>query len=65
ASIIKDGETGFLVEPDSVAGLIEATKRLNQINRQNCRNTVEKIFSLQVLGERFEKWFVDILSFQS
>ena len=65
ASIIQDGETGFLVEPDSVAGLIEATKRLNQINRQTCRDSAEKMFSLEALGERLEKWFMDILSFQS
>ncbi|BAY80939.1 group 1 glycosyl transferase [Calothrix parasitica NIES-267] len=65
ASIIQDGETGFLVEPDSVAGLIEATKRLNQINRQTCRDSAQKMFSLEALGERFEKWFADILSFQS
>ena len=65
ASIIQDGETGFLVEPDSVAGLIEATKRLNQINRQTCRDSAQKMFSLEALGERLEKWFMDILSFQS
>mgnify|MGYP001795893590 CR=1 FL=1 len=65
ASIFKDGKTGFLVEPDSVAGLIEATKGLNQINRQTCRDSAEKVFSLEALGERFEKWFVDILNFQS
>ena len=55
----------FLVEPDSVAGLIEATKRLNQINRQTCRDSAQKMFSLEALGERLEKWFMDILSFQS
>ncbi|MDY6902150.1 MAG: glycosyltransferase family 4 protein, partial [Cyanobacteriota bacterium] len=47
ASIIQDGETGFLVEPDSVAGLIEATKDLYQINRQTCRDSAEKVFSLE------------------
>jgi UDP-glucose:tetrahydrobiopterin glucosyltransferase len=64
ASIIKDGETGFLVEPDSITGLIEATKGLDRINRQTCRDTAQKVFSLEALGERFEKWFVDILNFQ-
>ncbi|MBV6623745.1 MAG: glycosyltransferase family 4 protein [Rivularia sp. (in: Bacteria)] len=62
ASIIKNNETGFLVKPDSVSGLIEATKRVEQINRQTCRDTAQKVFSLEVLGERFEKWFVDILN---
>ncbi len=63
ASIIKDGETGFLVEPDSVAGLIEATQCLDRINRQTCRDTTQNLFSLEVLGESFEKWFTDILNF--
>ena len=65
ASIIQDGKTGFLVEPDSVTGLIEATKCLNQINRQTCRDSAQKMFSLEALGERFEKWLMDILNFQS
>ena len=64
ASIIKDGERGFLVEPDSINGLIEATKRLDRINRQACRDTAQKVFFLELLGELFEKWFVDILNFQ-
>ncbi|MEB3215045.1 MAG: glycosyltransferase family 4 protein [Nostocales cyanobacterium 94392] len=62
ASIIQDGKTGFLVEPDSITGLIEATKRLDQINRQTCRDTTQKEFSLEVLGERFEKWFINIVN---
>ncbi|MGF1677298.1 MAG: glycosyltransferase family 4 protein [Rivularia sp. (in: cyanobacteria)] len=62
ASIIKDGETGFLVEPDSVTGLIEATKRLDQINRQTCRDMAQKEFSLEILGERFEKWFINTVN---
>ncbi len=64
ASIIQDGETGFLVEPDSIDGLIVATKQLDRINRQTCRDRVQKEFSLEVLGKRFEKWFMDILNFQ-
>ncbi|NJL79714.1 MAG: glycosyltransferase family 4 protein [Richelia sp. RM2_1_2] len=61
-SIIQDGKTGFLVEPDSVTGLIEATKRLDQINRQTCRDTAQKEFSLEVLGKRFEQWFINTVS---
>lgn len=62
ASIIQDGKTGFLVEPDNITGLIEATKQLDQINRQTCRDTAQKEFSLEVLGERFEKWFINIVN---
>lgn len=64
ASIIQDGKTGFLVEPDNIAGLIEATKRLGEINRQTCRNVAQTEFSLEALGERYENWFIDILNFR-
>jgi UDP-glucose:tetrahydrobiopterin glucosyltransferase len=31
--IVRDGKTGFLVEPDSVSGLVEAIGRLGEIDR--------------------------------
>jgi UDP-glucose:tetrahydrobiopterin glucosyltransferase len=61
SEIIIDGKTGFLVEPDSVAGLIAATARLDEINRDTCRHQAETEFSLQALGDRFESWFYKIL----
>ncbi|MEM7554789.1 MAG: glycosyltransferase family 4 protein [Cyanobacteria bacterium P01_A01_bin.84] len=62
AEIVRDGETGFLVEPDSVPGLVDAVSRLDRINRQACRQQAETEFSLEALGIRFEKWFQDILN---
>ncbi len=59
--IVQDGETGFLVEPDSVAGLVEAIERLDEIDRRNCRQQAEVEYSLEALGDRFEVWFRDIL----
>ncbi len=59
--IVQDGETGFLVEPDSVAGLVEAIERLDQIDRRDCRQQAEVEYSLEALGDRFEVWFRDIL----
>lgn len=35
--IVQEGKTGFLVEPDSVQGLVEAIKHLDEIDRQACR----------------------------
>ncbi|HCF27503.1 MAG TPA: UDP-glucose--tetrahydrobiopterin glucosyltransferase, partial [Cyanobacteria bacterium UBA11049] len=61
AEIIQDGKTGFLVEPDSVDGLVEAIARLDQIDRYTCRKKAETEFSLKALGDRFERWFWDIL----
>jgi UDP-glucose:tetrahydrobiopterin glucosyltransferase len=61
AEIIQDGKTGFLVEPDSVEGLVNAIARLDTINRSTCRQQAEAEFSLAALGDRFEQWFRDIL----
>jgi UDP-glucose:tetrahydrobiopterin glucosyltransferase len=60
AEIVQEGKTGFLVEPDSVMGLVNAIARLDQINRYTCRQQAETEFSLLALGDRFEKWFRDI-----
>jgi UDP-glucose:tetrahydrobiopterin glucosyltransferase len=61
AEIVQDKKTGFLVEPDSVNGLVDAIARLDEIDRYACRQQAEAEFSLEALGERFEKWFRDIL----
>jgi UDP-glucose:tetrahydrobiopterin glucosyltransferase len=65
AEIIQDGKTGFLVEPDSVAGLVDAIARLNEINRYTCRQQAEAEYSLEALGDRFERWFLEILQSRS
>ncbi|MEH1815145.1 MAG: glycosyltransferase family 4 protein [Nostoc sp.] len=61
AEIVKDGETGFLVEPDSIKGLVEAIYRLNEIDRCACRQRAETLYSLQAMGDRLEEWFQKIL----
>jgi UDP-glucose:tetrahydrobiopterin glucosyltransferase len=61
AEIVEDGKTGFLVEPDSVAGLVEAMKHLDRIDRYACRQRVETEYSNQAMGDRIERWFFNIL----
>ncbi|AFZ03088.1 glycosyltransferase family 4 protein [Calothrix sp. PCC 6303] len=63
SEIIKDGETGFLVEPDNVYQLVNAVSKLNTINRLNCRQQAEQEFSLDALGTRFESWFQAIFQY--
>ncbi len=63
AEIVQDGKTGFLVEPDSIAGLVDAIARLNEIDRHTCRQQAEAEYSLLALGDRFEQWFRHILQF--
>jgi UDP-glucose:tetrahydrobiopterin glucosyltransferase len=59
--IVRDHETGYLVEPDDVFGLVNAIRRLDKIDRHACRRQAEKEFSLDALGDRFQQWFQDIL----
>ncbi|WP_311774143.1 glycosyltransferase family 4 protein [Nostoc sp. UCD121] len=59
--IVQEGKTGFLVEPDSVQGLVEAIKHLDNIDRQTCRQQAETLYSLEAMGDRTEEWFKEIL----
>ena len=61
AEIVRDGLTGFLVEPDSVNGLVSAIDRLDKIDRSACRRQAEVEYNLVAEGDRFEHWFKSIL----
>ncbi|MEM7591174.1 MAG: glycosyltransferase family 4 protein [Cyanobacteria bacterium P01_A01_bin.83] len=62
AEIVRDGQTGFLVEPDSISGLVSAINKIEQIDRAACRQQAETEYSLTVLGDRFEAWFASIVN---
>ncbi|MGF1589535.1 MAG: glycosyltransferase family 4 protein [Pleurocapsa sp.] len=62
AEIVRDGKTGFLVEPDSIAGLAAAIKKIEQIDRLACRQQAEAEYSLVALGDRFEAWFNQLVN---
>ncbi|HEY9736356.1 MAG TPA: glycosyltransferase [Trichocoleus sp.] len=60
--IIQQGKTGWLVEPDSVDGLVEAISRIDELSRRACREQAATEYSLEALGSRFETWFRDVLA---
>jgi len=62
AEIVRDGQTGFLVEPDNVAELVTAIGKTPQIDRFACRQQAEAEYSLTALGDRFEAWFSRIVN---
>jgi len=62
AEIVEPGKTGFLVEPDSVPGLVRAIAQLDKIDRQTCRQQAEARYSLSAIGDRVEAWLRNILS---
>ncbi|MEP7203871.1 MAG: glycosyltransferase family 4 protein [Ilumatobacteraceae bacterium] len=56
AEIIDDGETGFLVDPDDIDGLIAAVGRIDELDRVKCRQRVEEQYSVPALAARVENW---------
>jgi UDP-glucose:tetrahydrobiopterin glucosyltransferase len=61
SEIVRDGKTGFAIEPDSITGLVDAIARLDEIDRHDCREQAEQEFSLAAMGDRMEQWFEKIL----
>ncbi len=56
AEIVVDGETGFLVEPDDIEGLVAAVGRIDELDRVECRQRVEEEYSIQALAARVDAW---------
>lgn len=55
--IVTDGKTGFVVDPElGVKGLADAVKKIDQINRLDCRRDVETRFS----KERMTKDYIEV-----
>ena len=53
---VRDGETGWLVEPDDLEGLIAAAQRIERINRADCRALVERRYTLAHYGAALADW---------
>lgn len=62
AEIVRSGETGYLVEPDHVAGLIQAIEKSHHLDRFRCRQQATEQYSLAAMGDRVEHWFGKILN---
>lgn len=74
SEILRDGLTGFIVDPPDqqgegkwiikqkgMDGLIEAVKRIGEIDRAACRKHVEDNFSDQKMVEGYEKIYQEIM----
>ncbi|MDJ1169012.1 glycosyltransferase family 4 protein [Roseofilum sp. BLCC_M154] len=61
SEIVLDSKTGWLVEPDNLDELIVAIRRIDQIDRHQCRQRAETEYSLPGFGDRLEQWFKDVL----
>jgi UDP-glucose:tetrahydrobiopterin glucosyltransferase len=59
--IVREGQSGWLVEPDRVSGLVHAIAQLSTLDRRQCRHQAEQEYSLAALGDRTEMWLKRIL----
>jgi len=65
--IVKDKKTGFVVpffdkrKNKNLKGFIEAVKRVKEIKRKDCREWVEKNFSIERMVKNYEKIYYEIL----
>lgn len=62
AEIVRHGKTGWLVEPDDCSAIVRAIAQVSQLNRRDCRQQAETMYSLRAWGDRCERWFYQIIS---
>ncbi|MDF1498442.1 MAG: glycosyltransferase family 4 protein [Patescibacteria group bacterium] len=53
SEVIKDGETGFVVKDDKA--MVKAMKKIDLIDRNKCREHVEKYFTVEKMVDRYER----------
>jgi len=58
--IVKDGKTGFIVKNSKE--MVEAVKKIGQIDRLECRRWVEEKFSIGKMVDEYEKVYYKILN---
>ena len=57
--IIKHGKTGFIVK--NISEAVKAIKKIDQIDRKECRKHVEEKFSIEKMVDGYEKVYYDLL----
>lgn len=76
SEIVRDGLTGFIIDPDNedrpgkgkwiikkqgVEGLVQAVRRISEIDRKNCRKHIEENFSIEKMVEGYEKAYKRVI----
>lgn len=57
--VIKDGKTGFIVK--NLRGMVQAIKKIDQIDREECRKWVKERFTMEKMIDGYEEIFYKIL----
>lgn len=56
--VVEDGKTGYVV--DNLSEMVQAIKNIDQIDRKDCRTSVENKFSLEKMIDSYEQHFYDL-----
>lgn len=59
SEVIKDGVTGFIVKDEKE--MIEAMKKINEIDRIKCREHIEKHFTIEKMVDAYERVYKKII----
>jgi len=63
SELVVDGKTGFVVKPEKgINGLIAALKKIDRIKPEDCRERVEKNFSLENMVNSYEKVYINAIN---
>ncbi len=63
SELVINGKTGFIVKPkEGIKGLKRAVRRIDKINPKDCREHIEKKFSIKKMVEEYEKIYYEILN---
>jgi len=62
--VVKNGETGFILEPDNVDAMVEAIKNVDKIDRKKCRRRVEDNFTIEKMVDGYERVYSKIVKRQ-
>lgn len=60
--VIQNGKTGYIVNPkEGIAGLKKALLKIDKIKPRDCREHVEKNFSLETMIDNYEKTYKELI----
>ncbi|GCE10289.1 glycosyltransferase family 4 protein [Tengunoibacter tsumagoiensis] len=61
AEVIRDGETGFLIQPGNCRQAAEHVPALSHLSRKACRSHVERSFSFAQMLDEYEEVYAELL----
>lgn len=61
--LVKNGKTGYIVNPkEGIDGLKKALLKIDKINPKDCREHIEKNFSLEKMINNYEQTYKDLIA---